>query len=434
MALADLDLAFSLCNGPFANLLGAASPEAIRGTSVLEFLSPEEHRATAERAERILAGHALCDISCSILRRDGTILPLKVSVSAVPNLEGIPTWFLVAARDISEELRATQALAESESRYRSLFDTMHNGFVLFEFLPGEGGAPDDFRILDANPAFRRLTGQKPQERSNDILFSTFLENRLGDTTLFPHLHELFCGEKGDLARRTHLLFEQMRRVARTGKRISGETPLLGGWRCFAYTLYRPQAGRVALILEDVTERKLLEENNRRLIGQLERDASMDTLTNALNRHRFDKLLSLEMERAREHSRPLSLVMVDLDNFKAINDSRGHLEGDRILVAVSELVQRHIRSSDIFARWGGEEFAVLTPTNASDAGTLAERLRREIASLDAGGGMPVFASFGITQYRRGESASEFLNRADQALYAAKRKGKNRVECLDQSTSR
>lgn len=426
MALVDLDLAFSLCNGLLADLLGTALPEELRGTSVLEFIPVEEHRTVAERATQVLAGKTLRDIPYRILRRDGTPLPVKISASAVPDDRGAPRWFLATARDITEERRALQALSESEARYRSLFDTMHNGFVLFDVLHGEEEHFCDFRFLDANPAFERLAGLNLQE-IRDTPFAASLQYGIEEGT-FSKLCGFSAGEGKDPAKMASLFIEQMKHVVRTGKRLSGETPVLRGGRCFAYTLYRPQAERVALVLEDVTERKHLEESNRRLINRLERDASMDTLTNALNRQRFDKLLAMEMERAHKYGLHLSLVMVDLDNFKTINDSRGHLEGDRILVALSELVQRHIRSCDIFARWGGEEFAILTPVAAGAAQNLAERLRKEVAALNAGGDMAVFASFGIAQYVPGERASEFLNRADQALYAAKRKGKNRVECL------
>jgi diguanylate cyclase (GGDEF)-like protein len=118
----------------------------------------------------------------------------------------------------------------------------------------------------------------------------------------------------------------------------------------------------------------------------------------------------------------------LDNFKKINDFYGHAVGDEVLKKVAEKVRKHLRKTDLFVRWGGEEFAVILPyTDLKGAAKVAEKLRKAIEDLKFDQPyLKVTASFGVTELKPGENLVEALGRADKALYAAKRKGKNRIE--------
>lgn len=160
---------------------------------------------------------------------------------------------------------------------------------------------------------------------------------------------------------------------------------------------------------------------------LANQARIDFLTGIYNRRMFDELMTAEMTRSSRYKTPLSLIMVDLDHFKRVNDSLGHSVGDHVLQKVAELISGRIRSHDIFSRWGGEEFVILTPKNdENQAAVLAEILRDMIDQYNFGNGLKITASFGVTCRCSEESSESFIGRADTALYRAKHTGRNRVE--------
>lgn len=177
-------------------------------------------------------------------------------------------------------------------------------------------------------------------------------------------------------------------------------------------------------------------------ARLSRLATMDGLTGAQNRRGFVARLDEELHRAQQRGLPLALVLVDLDNLKEINDAHGHLQGDRAIQAVAEIMRRKIRSIDLLGRLGGDEFALALPgTDLHGAAALAERLRAEVAgtpiSLDTGATVTLSASFGVCG-QNGESAGApegtaireaLQRRGDEALYLAKRSGRNRVAIWD-----
>ncbi len=168
--------------------------------------------------------------------------------------------------------------------------------------------------------------------------------------------------------------------------------------------------------------------NALLFQKAERRAFRDHLTGARNRASFDSDLTSEIDLAHRHGHALSLIVMDIDHFKKVNDNQGHSFGDDVLKYVSLAAQEVIRGGDQFYRYGGEEFVVIAPHSALD-GTrlLAERLRARIYDPDHCGikGLTLSASFGVAQLRDGENAEELFIRADQALYAAKHNGRNQV---------
>lgn len=165
--------------------------------------------------------------------------------------------------------------------------------------------------------------------------------------------------------------------------------------------------------------------------ELEHRSETDGLTGLYNRHRMEEGLREAAARALRYGEPLSVVMTDLDHFKAINDTYGHREGDRVLKEVARAFRRHSRSSDLVGRWGGEEFLILcASTDLEGAGALARTLREEVAALPELD-RPVTASFGVAPFRTGESWEELVERADKALYRAKATGRNRVVLAGES---
>ncbi len=163
------------------------------------------------------------------------------------------------------------------------------------------------------------------------------------------------------------------------------------------------------------------------IEELNQRAQTDPLTGLLNRGAFDERLARALATAQRYRRPLSVVIVDIDHFKDINDTHGHATGDQVLVAFAQLLQAQSRTVDSVARIGGEEFAILMPeVDAARAAGYAERLRHAVERLHGPEGIGITASFGLADLldARQEPAS-LMALADQALYASKAGGRNRV---------
>ena len=167
--------------------------------------------------------------------------------------------------------------------------------------------------------------------------------------------------------------------------------------------------------------------------QMSESALRDGLTHAYNKRYFGDRLEGELLYSLRHDSPLSLVFLDIDHFKSINDVHGHLAGDEVLVKLASLIMSLLRESDLFARYGGEEFAIIAPATDLDIiGPSCERLRAAVEAhpfLYEGARIPVTASFGVARAPAPglDSAAEFVARADEAMYRAKRGGRNRV-CL------
>ena len=159
---------------------------------------------------------------------------------------------------------------------------------------------------------------------------------------------------------------------------------------------------------------------------LERLSMTDLLTGAYNRVGLRKRSAEVIKRAQRFQHPVALLLLDLDHFKQVNDRYGHPAGDAVLKRFSETIQANLRGSDIFGRWGGEEFLVISPHQGlSEAAKMAEKLRRAIETAEFPESIHLTTSIGVSQYRPGESDADVIARADQALYTAKSRGRNQV---------
>lgn len=193
--------------------------------------------------------------------------------------------------------------------------------------------------------------------------------------------------------------------------------------------------RAALALGGVLIVLLLWQAQRQLrrSRRLHRMAMTDPLTGVANRRRLEEVGATAVDQARALGQPLSLIAMDVDHFKAVNDSLGHAAGDRVLVAMTAVCQRALREVDRLSRVGGEEFVALLPgSSAADAMLVAERLRVEVSALaldELAPGLTITISLGVTELHPSDrSLDQLLRRADRALYDAKKQGRNRVEQL------
>ncbi|MGF6204440.1 sensor domain-containing diguanylate cyclase [Pseudomonas frederiksbergensis] len=167
--------------------------------------------------------------------------------------------------------------------------------------------------------------------------------------------------------------------------------------------------------------------NQQLQIQLEENrklAETDALTSVANRYRLEKALPQECERSQRFRQPLSLIAMDIDDFKTINDHYGHALGDAALVQVVRCLKSFVRDGDVLARWGGDEFIMILPnTSLADARGIAETIRQDLTGLLPVGDFQVTLSFGVVQRFDEEQQTGLLARADQALYRSKVMGKN-----------
>lgn len=192
------------------------------------------------------------------------------------------------------------------------------------------------------------------------------------------------------------------------------------------------AERVALNQEELREQvQRATRELRRQKDAAEMAARVDPLTGVFSRRAFNEAAETEMQRALRYGQPLSLIMVDIDHFKQVNDTYGHTTGDSVLASFAATLAQEVREVDVIGRLGGEEFAVLLPnTDVTEALRVAERMRLAVASgnLQADGELLRYtASFGVAAFDPRElSLNRFIDRADAALYEAKRSGRNRVE--------
>jgi diguanylate cyclase (GGDEF)-like protein len=207
----------------------------------------------------------------------------------------------------------------------------------------------------------------------------------------------------------------------------------GKWLFFtASPILDDEGGIIGAVqtFQDATERKLAEEEVRESERRHRELSITDSLTKLYNSRHFFRELRQEMERAKRYDEPLSLIMLDIDNFKGYNDTYGHLEGDRALAVLADVIRGSLRCADTAFRYGGEEFTILLPeTVGADAVLVAERLRQsfEDVVLSPAPELQVHMtiSLGVGQYCHDEQESAFMKRVDGCMYTAKQHGKNRV---------
>jgi diguanylate cyclase (GGDEF)-like protein/PAS domain S-box-containing protein len=299
------------------------------------------------------------------------------------------------------------ALRQSETRYRSLFE--QSGDSIF-ILKAEG--PQVGKILSANNAACRMYGYTEDEflrlSISDLVspeYATKVPKRIkqvleGETLRFEVNHRKKNGEEFPVE------------VTASRMQIDG--------RKFVMVMYR-----------DISIRREAEEDRAIFIRELQHLSQTDGLTGLFNRQHLDKRILEEMERAKRYGNPLSLIIFDIDFFKKINDSYGHIIGDKMLQSAASQIRETFRTTDIAARFGGDEFViVMVQTDLNESVQVAERLRASIEqekipiNEEQSAGFSI--SLGVCQFDESlKRAEDFIARADTALYEAKRNRRNAV---------
>ncbi|MBV2235130.1 MAG: diguanylate cyclase [Sterolibacterium sp.] len=316
-----------------------------------------------------------------------------------------------------------EQLRTNEERYRSLFVSMDNGFALNEVICDNDGKPMDYRFIEVNPAFEKVSGIPREKligkRAKEVLSS-------GDDDWL----------------------EQFGSVALTGQPKRYEKFSQKTCRWFATDSYSPEPGKFAVVTQEITERKQMEialtkanielrekyDEISQLQEKLREQAVRDPLTGLHNRRYLDETLRRELSRAQRENYTLCIILIDLDFFKKVNDTYGHLAGDEVLKTFGRLLHDHARAGDVACRYGGEEFMLMLPKMPTETAVdRANILREKFAATTIPFGdaqISTTLSIGIALYPyHGNTPDELTNNADQALYVAKSEGRNRAIVFD-----
>ena len=322
------------------------------------------------------------------MQQDITIIPYDRNNSRVLLIVYDRTTVSEARHKLEDTIRNISALNEELGRYMDVIDANVNTLK----------TDRDGRIISVSSCFCRLTGYSAHD-----LLSNDIRQLPVDGDIQAHADLIMAVDQANV------WAGEISYVNKDGKRC---------WLDASLTPTYDNNGALlefTLIFHDITDKKLIE-----------KISITDSLTGIYNRNKFDQALSYQLSLAERYQSPFSSILMDIDHFKRINDTHGHLCGDQVLRDIAKLVSNSIRNSDIFARWGGEEFIVLLPhTELEQAGLVAEKLCKLIASHAFADVDTVTASFGVAQFASGSSRDDFLSRCDDALYVSKHKGRNRV---------
>jgi diguanylate cyclase (GGDEF)-like protein len=202
--------------------------------------------------------------------------------------------------------------------------------------------------------------------------------------------------------------------------------LLLGFGIYAGNAVREQREAHQALYEQRAQLQAEIERRKSLEAELREQADTDPLTSVYNRRRFYEFLQYELERVQRYDGSFSLILCDIDHFKQINDRYGHHVGDEALKSFCGTISANLRSVDVMARWGGEEFAILAPgIKLPEAVNLAEKLRQLTHERVLVSETALTISLGVTEYQLGDDSDSLLKRVDEALYLAKQRGRNRA---------
>jgi len=357
--------------------------------------------------------------------RDGRLFAFRIV--PVKELQERITKVAIFAEDITQKRQVESRLAESEAKYRFLAENA--GDIVWQL-------DANMHFTYVSPSSERLRGYPPEELIGRSVFDLYSPEGL-------EIVRSKMSERNERIKRgeetTSICFEapQFRKdgtliwMETTSSRIKNDNGNTIGY-----------VGITRDVDERIRARAALEEVNSQLRQRLEEISALqarllemaihDALTGAHNRHYLDEMIVHEMTRARRGHTPLSLVILDIDHFKHVNDAYGHHAGDQVLCEVARILGTSSRKSDLICRWGGEEFLVLLPEMSLEhAFKRAETWRKRLEQLDfpqISKELRVTASFGCaTLSADGNSADTLIQAADAALYHSKENGRNRVTC-------
>jgi len=413
------DDAFVYVNRRLAEMIGYSAEELLN-MCIWELVHPEDREVMQERARRRLqGGEAVTDYEFRAFTRGGELRVLHGYFS-LAEFAGRPA-VLGQLLDVTEQKKLVQALQSAEARYRDLFENVND--VVYIHDPAG-------KLLELNPAITRIAGYLPKE---------LIGKKISDI-LAPGVKHLLKQYLDEVLGRGYSRGPMRIRTKENKERfLEYNSVLFKGDRPFVRGIARDITGQVQAKRELREYIGRLEEINRELARlnaelsearrNLERQARLDLLTGVGNRLAFQEKILEEMNRAIRYETPMTLLIIDITNFKLINDTFGHLAGDEALTRTARQLQANCRSFDAVFRIGGDEFAVVLPqTSEEEAFGVAERLRRRVAGeaiTGAGAKLPVRLSVGFAVLTPGSphaTPDRLIKEADDRMYEEKRRQK------------
>ena len=340
----------------------------------------------------LLREDRLLNYETEMVSKTGTPVPIILSASLLRDGKGNPIGTLAMGKNISEYKKLLNYVSRTEESYRKLFDAVND--AIFS-LNREG------YITAFNRMFLKMTGYTEGE-IRSLHFSKVLHPE-DAPVLMTDYGKVIRGEYAPERYTFRLLNKEERVIYVEGnfRRLEEKNEVMG----------------ILGVLRDVTEKIKLEKELLEL-------SITDGLTGLHNQRHFFKELDKEMERAGRQRTPLSLLLFDLDDFKAYNDLNGHLEGDKVLKSVSPAVLKSIRRMDSAYRYGGDEFTVILPgATKKEAAKVAERIRKSFKTLPYLQGISL--SIGLVEFDPKYDLTAFIQHADEAMYSAKKMGGNQI---------
>ncbi len=402
---------FAAVNAAVAQLHGFATPEAMLGKTDFD-LDPTRAPQLFEQERAVLSGGAsIIDFEEQLTGEDGQ--PRWFSTSKVPlrDADGTIIGLAGVSRDITADKKLRQEVVESRNTLSHALAEMSDGLAMFD---SEG------RVVFANEQYRASFPRTGHLRQAGVHLRDILK-------AVVQTEEQATVPRHDVAGWIERI------VANLNQESEEEVNLFDG-RWLQVRTRPTSGGSTMVVTSDITRIKQAELALHTATDQLKQMVRTDSLTDLLNRRAFDDALEAEIGRSARTGAPLSLVLVDVDRFKAYNDTYGHPGGDAALKLVSQHLQASLkRPADVAARYGGEEFAAILPDTDEDGAYLvAEGFRRALAEArvphSAGDKGYLTASVGVATYgddNLARSAPELVQAADEALYGAKAAGRDRV---------
>ena len=398
----DLSGIITLISPSAYRISGWKTEELIGQPATLVYDTPENRSSLLSV---VLNSGYVRDYELKLVKRDGSKVVASLSAHVIYDSIGAPSGLSGSLRDMAERKQAEDALRESESRYRTLVENASD----IVFRTDSSG---HFTFM--NPAALRITGYEEGEVIGKH-YTAFIHQDMRDEAI------KFLGRQ--FVKGLQNAYSEYPVIAKDGHEV---------WLGQNTQLIVEQGNITGFqaVSRDITDRKRLE---KELMASEERYRELsiiDGLTLLYNSRYFYQQLKMEIDRLSRYEQPLTLLLLDLDNFKAFNDAYGHVEGDQVLQRFGQVIKRCLRETDFAYRYGGEEFTILLPmTTSVDGAVTAERIRtefkKEIFSPAPGQDVHLTVSIGLAQYKPHEDMKAFVRRVDQLMYQGKKNGKDMV---------
>jgi len=405
----DAEGRFIAANPATADLMHARTSEELIGKTDFDFYPAPIAAAFRNDEEQALAGGKPTIVEQHVERRDGSTAWISTLKAPLVDLAGLPLGFLTHNRDITELKQLRDEQEQTRAQLADALASMADGLAVFD---------RDNRLVLCNERYKTMFPRTanlrvPGARLRDLLMASF---ETGDIVNVP------------APIRDAWLAEMM-----ANRHSRHHDLVLGDGRTVTARVQPGNNGSSVVVISDVTDARKAEKQMADLNAQLGELARTDSLTGVANRRVFDETIAAAMQRSARAGSPLSLLLLDIDLFKAFNDREGHMAGDECLREVAKAITSTVtRPGDVVARYGGEEFAVVLPdTDESGARITAERIRSKVEGVKLDGitfPSPISVSIGvatISGFRSSAAPSPLILAADSGLYQAKREGRNRV---------